>query len=88
MTNNNKETIKRELKGIVVSDKMNKVVVVRVDRLKKHSRYLKYYRVSHRFKARDEKGEYKVGDKVVIQSSRPLSKEVRWMVTRKLETRN
>lgn len=70
----------RKLKGTVVSDKMNKTVVVRVDRLKKHPKYQKYYRISAKFKAHDEKGEYKVGDTVVIQETRPISKEKRWRV--------
>ncbi len=74
----------RKLEGVVVSDKMDKTVVVRVDYLKKHPKYLKYYKVSRRFKAHDEKNEYKEDDKVVIQESRPLSKEKRWQVLRKI----
>ena len=70
----------RKLKGVVVSDKMQKTVVVRIDRLKKHPKYLKYYRGRRKFKAHDEKGEYKVGDEVVIQETRPLSREKRWSV--------
>jgi len=75
---------KRKLQGVVVSDKMQKTVVVEVTRRKKHSRYLKYYELSRRFKAHDEKGEYKVGDKVVIEETRPLSKEKRWVVINKV----
>ena len=63
-----------------MSDKMNKTVVVRVDRFKKHPKYLKYYRVSKKFKAHDEKGEYRIGDIVVIQETRPISKDKRWRV--------
>ena len=59
---------------------MNKTVVVRVDRLKKHPKYLKYYKISKKFKAHDEKNEYKVGDTVVIKETRPLSKDKRWRV--------
>lgn len=59
---------------------MNKTVVVRVNSFKKHPKYLKYYRLSKKFKAHDEKGEYKVGDEVIIQETRPLSKEKRWKV--------
>lgn len=70
----------RKLKGIIISDKMQKTVVVRVDRLKKHPKYLKYYRVSKKVKAHDEKGEYKAGDTVVIQETRPISKDKRWRV--------
>jgi len=53
---------------------------LRVDSLRKHAKYLKYYRVSAKFKAHDEKNEYQVGDRVVIRETRPLSKEKRWMV--------
>lgn len=70
----------RKLEGIVQSDRMNKTRVVAVTRLKRHPRYLKYYKVTSRFKAHDEKNEYKVGDKVIIQESRPLSKEKRWKI--------
>lgn len=70
----------RKLIGTVISNKMMKTIVVRVDALKKHSKYKKYYRTSKKFKAHDEKGEYKVGDCVVIQEARPLSREKRWKV--------
>ena len=81
MNNQPKKT--RTLKGIVVSDKMQKTVVVAVTRLKKHPKYKKYYKVTKRFKAHDEKGEYHTGDKVVIQETRPMSKEKRWQITAK-----
>lgn len=70
----------RKLKGIIISNKMQKTVVVRVDRLKKHPKYGKYFRVTQNFKTHDEKGEYKTGDQVVIQETRPLSKDKRWQV--------
>ncbi|QQG45032.1 MAG: 30S ribosomal protein S17 [Candidatus Sungiibacteriota bacterium] len=70
----------RHLKGIVVSNKMQKTVIVRVDRLKKHPRYHKYYRISKRFKAHDEAGEYKTGDVVIIEETRPYSRGKRWTV--------
>lgn len=76
--------ISRKLQGTVVSDKMNKTRVVAVYRLKKHRRYHKYYRVTKRYKAHDEKNEYKTGDKVVIQESRPLSKEKRWKIVERI----
>ena len=71
---------KRKLEGVVVSDKMQKTRVVEIARSKKHPKYLKYYKVSRRFKAHDEKNEYKVGDKVVIEEARPLSREKRWRI--------
>ena len=70
----------RKLRGIISAHKMEKTAVVRVDRLRKHAKYLKYYRVSKKFKAHDEHNEYKMGDSVVIQEVRPLSKEKRWQV--------
>jgi small subunit ribosomal protein S17 len=74
----------RTLKGVVVSDKMTKTVIVAVTRLKKHPKYKKYYKVTKKYKAHDEKNEYHVGDKVIIQETRPLSKEKRWIVVKKL----
>jgi small subunit ribosomal protein S17 len=59
---------------------MTKTVVVKVDRVKVHPKYQKRYTVSKRYKAHDEKNEYKVGDKVIIEECRPLSKEKRWRV--------
>ncbi|MEK7560959.1 MAG: 30S ribosomal protein S17 [Patescibacteria group bacterium] len=70
----------RKLKGAITSDKMQKTVVVRVDRLIKHPRYLKYYKASKNYKAHDEKNEYHTGDVVWITEQRPLSKEKRWRV--------
>ncbi len=72
----------RKLTGTVVANKMVKTVVVRVDRLKKHPKYHKYFRVSRKFKAHDEKNEYRVGDMAEIQETRPLSRDKRWVVTK------
>ena len=77
---------KRKIAGIVTSDKMNKTRVVEVKRSKKHHKYLKYYTVTKRFKAHDEKNEYHVGDNVIIEETRPLSKEKRWRIVMKHET--
>lgn len=74
----------RKLEGVVVSDKMQKTVVVAVQRMKLHSKYLKYFKVTQKFKAHDEKGEYHAGDKVVIEETRPMSKEKRWRVIKKI----
>ena len=70
----------RRLKGVITSDKMQKTVTVRVDRRERHAKYLKYRRISRKFKAHDEKGEYRVGDQVMIEETRPLSKDKRWRV--------
>jgi len=75
---------KRQLKGVVSSDKMNKTVVVMVATRKKHEKYLKYYNTSKKFKAHDEGNEYKVGDKVLIEESRPISKDKRWIVIKQI----
>jgi len=77
------ETKSRKLKGEVVSDKMQKTVVVAVTRLKPHPKYKKYHKVTKRYKAHDEKQEYKVGDEVVIHEARPMSKDKRWVVASK-----
>lgn len=74
----------RKLTGVVVSDKMKKTVVVAVERLKLNKKYKKHFKVTKRFKAHDENGEYHVGDKVIIQETRPLSKDKRWRVVSKL----
>ena len=74
----------RTLEGTVVSDKMTKTVVVEVKRLKKNEKYQKYFKVSARYKAHDEKGEYHTGDRVVISETHPLSRDKRWVVTRKI----
>ena len=78
----NNSTQRRKLTGMVVSDKMQKTRVVEVVRLKKHNRYEKYYKVSTRFKAHDENNEYKAGDEVMIEESRPLSKDKKWRIVK------
>ncbi len=76
--------MKHKLQGDIVSDKMDKTRVVAVTRLKKHPRYGKYYKVTRKFKAHDEKNEYKTGDKVLIEETRPMSKEKRWKIVSKI----
>ncbi|HEY65854.1 MAG TPA: 30S ribosomal protein S17 [Caldilineae bacterium] len=71
---------RRTMVGEVVSDKMDKTVVVRVDRTRRHPLYGKVIRVSKRYKAHDEENQCRVGDIVRIMESRPLSKEKRWVV--------
>ncbi|MEK7665641.1 MAG: 30S ribosomal protein S17 [Patescibacteria group bacterium] len=68
----------RRLTGVVVSNKMQKTIVVRVDRTVTHPKYGKRYRVSSRFKSHDQNGTAKMGQKVTIEECRPLSKEKRW----------
>lgn len=71
---------KRTMIGQVVSDAMQKTVVVAVTRVKQHPIYRKRFKVTTRYKAHDEKNEYKEGEKVIIEETRPLSKEKRWKV--------
>ena len=75
----------RELKGLVMSDKMDKTIVVKVDVRKSHSIYKKRYTVSKRYKAHDELNQYKAGDFVLIRQSRPLSKGKKWKVIKKIK---
>lgn len=76
--------MKKKLPGKIISNKMQKTVVVEVERLKEHPKYKRRYRTHKRYKAHDEKGEYKVGDMVVIEESRPISKEKKWRVIKKV----
>jgi small subunit ribosomal protein S17 len=75
---------KQQLTGLVVSDKMDKTVVVKVDMRKRHSKYKKSYTISKKFKAHDEKNEYKTGDRVTIESTRPISKDKKFKVLSKV----
>ena len=68
------------LKGVVVSDKMEKTVVVSVSRFVKHPLYGKFYKISKRYKAHDEENKYKIGDQVEIIESKPISKDKRFKV--------
>jgi small subunit ribosomal protein S17 len=65
--------------GTVVSDKMDKTVVVEIVTLKTHPVYRKKYKSSKRYKAHDEKNEFKIGDKVAIVECRPMSRDKRWL---------
>ncbi|NBO17652.1 MAG: 30S ribosomal protein S17 [Proteobacteria bacterium] len=71
---------RRVLQGIVVSDKNEKTVVVRVDRRVRHPIYKKTIRRSKKYAAHDEKNQFKIGDSVQIVESRPHSKSKRWEV--------
>lgn len=75
---------KRKLIGTVISDKMTKTRVVATERFKKHPKYLKYYKVTKKYKTHDEGGKYHVGDRVEIEETRPLSREKRWAIVKKI----
>jgi small subunit ribosomal protein S17 len=68
--------------GVVVSDKMDKTVVVAVTRFVKHAKYQKYLKITKKYKAHDEDNASKIGDKVAIKETRPLSKDKRHEVVK------
>ena len=87
MNNNNenkeeKKSAKKGKVGVVVSDKMDKTIVVKIDRLKMHSKYKKKYKISKKYKAHDAENKFKVGDKVMIMESKPISKDKKWVAKR------
>lgn len=69
---------RKERIGVVISDKMDKGIVVRIDRTAKHPVYRRIIKKSGKVVAHDEKNEAKIGDKVRVQATRPLSKTKRW----------
>jgi small subunit ribosomal protein S17 len=75
---------RRTMIGVVVSDKMQKTIVVMIDRRVRHSLYKKYVKKSRRFKAHDETNDAKIGDLVSLLESRPLSREKRWVLKKVL----
>lgn len=75
---------KRKLTGKVVSDKMEKTVVVRVERLQKHPKYLRRFKTHKNYKAHDEKNEYKTGDTIVIEEAMAISRDKKWKVIKKI----
>lgn len=75
--------IKKNITGVVVSDKMAKTVTVLVNRFVKHPKYGKFMKVSKKYKAHDETNTYKEGDHVIIEECRPLSKDKAFKVVSK-----
>lgn len=75
---------KHQLTGTVISNKMQKTIVVEVKRIKEHPKYKKRLKVHKKYKVHNEKGEFKVGDRVIIEECRPLSKDKRWKVINRL----
>ena len=73
---------RKRVTGVVVSDRMDKTVVVKVERFVQHPRFKKYVKRSKKYYAHDEKNECRVGDLVEIEETRPLSKLKRWRVVR------
>ncbi len=85
MTEKAKKSRRKALVGVVISDKMQKTVVVMVERLVRHERYGKMIRRRKKVKAHDEGNRCGIGDKVALVETRPLSKEKHWRVTEVLE---
>jgi small subunit ribosomal protein S17 len=71
---------RKSREGVVVSDAMQKTRVVRIERVFRHPRYQRVMRISKKLKAHDEANESHVGDRVLIEETRPLSKEKRWRI--------
>ena len=80
-----KRGYRKRMVGVVASDKMDKTVTVVVEGLKKHPTYKKYVMRSKKYKAHDEENACRVGDKVLLEETRPLSKDKCWRVKEILE---
>jgi small subunit ribosomal protein S17 len=77
---NNDKKVKKILSGVVVSNKMQKTIVVSVTRFVKHPKYGKYYKISKKYKAHDENNKANIGDKVFLQETKPMSKDKKFIV--------
>jgi len=75
---------KKQQKGTIVSNKMQKTVVVKVERIEESKKYKKRYKVQKKYKAHTGEQNYNVGDVVIIEECRPLSKDKRWKVIKKI----
>lgn len=75
-----RETSKRKMVGVVIKDKMDKTIVVEVEKFLKHPKYHKFIKRKMRYKAHDETNACKIGDEVMIMEVRPVSKDKRWLV--------
>jgi len=73
---------RKEEIGIVVSDKAQKTIIVKAQRLMRHDKYSKTIKKFNKFKAHDENNEAKIGDKVLIAETRPISKDKRWRLVK------
>ena len=73
---------RKSREGVVVSDAMQKTRVVRIERVYRHPKYQRVIRMSKKLKAHDEANESHVGDRVLIEETRPMSKEKRWRIRR------
>lgn len=78
--------MKNKLQGKVISDKQDKTVVVEITNVKKHPRYEKRYEVHSKFKAHDEENDFEEGDEVIIEETKPISKDKKWKVVKKIKS--
>jgi len=76
--------MKKQLTGTIVSNKMQKTVVVQVERIKEHLKYKRRYKIRKKYKAHYDEGEFLAGDKVIIEECRPISKDKKWKVIKKI----
>lgn len=77
---NNEKKVNKLLSGVVVSNKMQKTIVVSVTRFVKHPKYGKYYKISKKYKAHDENNKFNIGDKVSLKETKPMSKDKKFIV--------
>jgi len=75
---------KKQLTGKVISNKASKTVTVKVERIKEHPKYKRRFRFHKKYKAHVPEGEYNIGDKVIIEECRPISKDKKWKVIKKV----
>jgi len=75
---------KRQLTGVITSNKMQKTVVVEVESIKHHKKYLRTYKMHKKYKAHTDSGDLAIGDRVVIEECRPMSKDKNWLVIKKI----
>lgn len=80
MQEEKKQKIVRKFKGVVVTDKMDKTISVKVERTKVHPKYHKRYKSHKKYLVADPKEQYKIGDMVTFEECRPISKNKRWKV--------
>ena len=78
------QTYPKKLKGVIVSNRMKDTAVVLVNRLAQAPKYHKYYKVSKKFKAHNAGNQYQEGETVIIQETRPISKDKKWIIVAKV----
>ena len=76
---------RKKFSGTIISAKMQETAVILCDRVKRHPKYKKTYRVSKKYKAHNAENRYQEGERVIIQASRPISKEKRWRIAGKVD---